>query len=77
MSKAALNAAGMSLSHDLKPREIAVGIFHPGYVQTEMVAGRGDISAEECAERLLQRITELNLENSGHFWHSNGEILPW
>ena len=33
MSKAALNAASMSLSHDLAPREIAVGIYHPGYVQ--------------------------------------------
>ena len=77
MSKAALNAAGMSLHHDLKPRGIAVGIFHPGYVQTEMVQGRGDISADHCAERLLQRITELNLHNSGRFWHSNGEILPW
>jgi NAD(P)-dependent dehydrogenase (short-subunit alcohol dehydrogenase family) len=77
MSKAALNAAGMSLHHDLKPREIAVGIFHPGFVQTEMVNGHGDISADQCAERLLQRITELNLHNSGSFWHSNGEVLPW
>ena len=77
MSKAALNAAGMSLCHDLKPREIAVGIFHPGYVQTEMVGGRGDISAEQCAQRLVQRIEELKLGNSGGFWHSNGEVLPW
>ena len=77
MSKAALNAAGMSLCHDLRPRDIAVGIFHPGYVQTEMVGGRGDISADDCAQRLMQRIDELNLDNSGSFWHSNGEILPW
>ncbi len=77
MSKAALNAAGMSLVHDLKPREISVGIFHPGYVQTDMVGGNGDISTEQCAERLVQRIAELNLRNSGGFWHSNGEILPW
>ncbi|MEE8060002.1 MAG: SDR family oxidoreductase [Pseudomonadales bacterium] len=77
MSKAALNAAGVSLSYDLKPREIAVGIFHPGYVQTDMVGGRGDITAAECAQRLQQRIAELSLNNSGSFWHSNGEILPW
>ncbi|MFT4781481.1 MAG: NAD(P)-dependent dehydrogenase (short-subunit alcohol dehydrogenase family), partial [Pseudohongiellaceae bacterium] len=37
MSKAALNAAAMSLSHDLASNEVAVGIYHPGYVQTEMV----------------------------------------
>ncbi len=77
MSKAALNAAGMSLSQDLKPRQISVGIFHPGYVQTDMVGGRGDISAGECAGRLIQRIEALNMDNSGTFWHSSGELLPW
>lgn len=77
MSKAALNAAAMSLARDLKPRGIAVAILHPGYVQTAMVNFGGDISADEAAVRLSQRITDLNLENSGTFWHSNGEILPW
>lgn len=77
MSKAALNAASMSLTRDLKPRGIAVAILHPGYVQTAMVNFGGDISANEAAQRLQQRINELNLNNSGSFWHSNGEILPW
>lgn len=77
MSKAALNIAGMSLSHDLKPRGIAVAILHPGLVGTEMIGGFGDITPDQAAERLSQRIDELNLDNSGTFWHSNGEVLPW
>lgn len=77
MSKAALNAAGMSLARDLKPRKVAVAILHPGYVQTDMVNHGGDISAEVAAERLAARIRELELDNSGTFWHSNGEVLPW
>lgn len=77
MSKAALNAAAVSLSIDLKPRGIAVGVFHPGYVQTAMVNFGGDISAEESAARLRLRIAELTPANSGGFWHSNGEKLPW
>lgn len=77
MSKAALNAAAMSLHHDLKPQGVAVGTYHPGYVQTDMVAGRGDISTAVCAHRLLERIGELTLATSGGFWHSNGEVLPW
>ncbi|RUO38710.1 short-chain dehydrogenase [Aliidiomarina shirensis] len=77
MSKAALNAAGVSLACDLKPEGIAVALLHPGYVQTDMVNNTGDISATEAAERLRQRIAELNLENTGTFWHSNGEVLPW
>jgi NAD(P)-dependent dehydrogenase (short-subunit alcohol dehydrogenase family) len=77
MSKAALNAAAKSLSIDLRPRGIAVGILHPGYVQTAMVNFGGDISAAESAKRLSQRIADLNLQNSGGFWHSNGDRLPW
>lgn len=77
MSKAALNIAGVSLARDLKSRGISVAILHPGYVQTEMVGFGGDITAEVAAERLVRRIDALNLENSGTFWHSNGEVLPW
>lgn len=77
MSKAALNAASVSLAHELKDKKIAVGLFHPGFVQTQMVNFAGDISPEQAAERLTKRIDELNLENSGGFWHSNGETLPW
>lgn len=77
MSKAALNAAAMSLARDLHPKGIAVAILHPGYVQTAMVNFGGDISAEESAQRLSERIAGLTLENTGTFWHSNGDILPW
>jgi NAD(P)-dependent dehydrogenase (short-subunit alcohol dehydrogenase family) len=77
MSKAALNAAAKSLSLDLKPRGVAVALLHPGYVQTAMVNFGGDISAAESAHRLTLRIAELNLNNTGGFWHSNGEHLEW
>ena len=77
MSKAALNAAGMSLAQDLRTRGIAVAILHPGYVQTRMVDFGGDISAQTAASRLAQRIDDLSIDNSGSFWHSNGERLPW
>lgn len=77
MSKAALNMASVSLAHDLKDKGIAVGIFHPGLVGTDMIGGAGDITPDQAAERLVQRIEELNINNSGSFWHSNGEVLPW
>ena len=77
MSKAALNAAAKSLAIDLKPRGIAVAILHPGLVGTEMIGGYGDITPDQAAERLAARIDDLTLVNSGSFWHSNGELLPW
>lgn len=76
-SKAALNAFGKSLAVDLKPKGIAVGILHPGYVQTRMVGFSGLISADESADGLVTVIEQLTLENSGNFWHSNGDLLPW
>lgn len=77
MSKAALNAAGVSLARDLKPRGIAVALLHPGFVQTRMVGFAGDITPRQAAERIAVRIDELTLDTSGTFWHSSGEILPW
>lgn len=78
MSKAALNAAGVSLARDLKPRGIAVAILHPGMVATDMTARfGGGIPPADSAKGLLARVDELNLDNTGTFWHMNGEVLPW
>jgi NAD(P)-dependent dehydrogenase (short-subunit alcohol dehydrogenase family) len=77
MSKAALNIAAMSLAQDLKSDNISVGIYHPGYVQTDMVNHGGDISSEVAAKRLIALMNGLSLAETGVFKHSNGEILPW
>lgn len=76
-SKAALNAFGKSLSIDLRSRGIAVAQIHPGYVKTRMVGFSGMIGPDEAARGIAARIEALDLENSGSFWHSNGEPLPW
>jgi NAD(P)-dependent dehydrogenase (short-subunit alcohol dehydrogenase family) len=78
MSKVALCMAGKSLSIDLKPRGIAVGILHPGMVSTGMTGFTSQgIPPEDSVRGLLARIDGLTLENSGTFWHANGEVLPW
>jgi NAD(P)-dependent dehydrogenase (short-subunit alcohol dehydrogenase family) len=77
MSKSALNAAGVSLAKDLKSREIAVAILHPGWVRTNMTGHSGLMETPEAVAGLLDRIDQLTLANSGTFWHSNGETLPW
>src|SRR5690606_9520814 len=77
MSKAALNMAGKSLAHDLKPHGVAVAILHPGMVKTRMVGDHGQVEPDVAAKGLLARIDELTLESSGGFWHANGERLPW
>ncbi|USR90531.1 SDR family oxidoreductase [Phormidium yuhuli AB48] len=76
MSKVAMSMAGKSLSHDLKPRGIAVAILHPGLVSTPMTNYTG-IPPAESVGGLLQRIDELTLKTTGQFWHADGEVLPW
>ena len=77
MSKAAVNMAGVSLAHDLRDRGIAVALLHPGYVQTGMTGGRGNVAPVEAAQGLIDRLDDLSMENTGTFWHANGEVLPW
>ena len=78
MSKTAVSMAGKSLSQDLKDSGIAVAILHPGLVSTGMTNFTDSgISPAESVKGLLARIDQLTLDNTGTFWHANGEVLPW
>ena len=77
MSKAALNAAAVSVARDLASAGVAVAVLHPGMVSTEMIGGHGQIEPDAAAEGLLARIDALTIRNTGTFWHANGEELPW
>lgn len=66
-SKAAVLNLGRNLSTDLKPKGIAVGIYHPGWVRTDMGGEAGDISVDEAADGLLARFAELDLATTGCF----------
>ena len=75
-SKTAVNQIGTNLMHELKPGGVAIALLHPGLVATEMTGGRG-ISPQDSAAGLIARIDELNVKNSGSFWHAEGYELPW
>jgi NAD(P)-dependent dehydrogenase (short-subunit alcohol dehydrogenase family) len=77
MSKAAVNAAGMSLARDLAGQGTAVALLHPGMVATEMT-GKNGIPPAEAARNVIARIDALTPETSGRFTHAGtGEELPW
>jgi len=77
MSKSAVNSAAVSLAQDLKPKGISVMLLHPGFVQTDLVAQQGDVTATHAASNLVTRINELSLKTTGSLVHANGESLPW
>jgi NAD(P)-dependent dehydrogenase (short-subunit alcohol dehydrogenase family) len=75
-SKSAANMVGVNLHYDLSPDGIAVALLHPGLVATDMTGGTG-VSPADSASGLIARLDELNLDNSGSFWHAEGYTLPW
>jgi NAD(P)-dependent dehydrogenase (short-subunit alcohol dehydrogenase family) len=77
MSKAAVNMAGVNLAHDLKPQGVAVFLLHPGAVKTEMTHGSGTVEPQAAARHLIVRIDELDLSQTGAFFHAEGQALPW
>ena len=78
MSKTAVNAAGKSLSIDLKPKGVAVGLLHPGFVKTGMTEGNGLITAAESATCIIEAVERISIGNTGQFWHAiEKEEIPW
>ncbi|MGR3661903.1 MAG: SDR family NAD(P)-dependent oxidoreductase [Paracoccaceae bacterium] len=75
-SKAAVLNLGCNLATDLEPLGIAVGIYHPGWVQTDMGGDRAEISTDKAAAGLTKGFDALNLANTGCFENWGGTIQP-
>ncbi|WP_115717934.1 SDR family oxidoreductase [Gallaecimonas mangrovi] len=76
-SKAALNAVAKSLAADLKSEGIKVGLYHPGWVQTDMGGPRALLDVGTSAAGLSERIASLDDNQSGQFQSFDGTPLPW
>lgn len=78
-SKAALNMFTKVLSNDLKKinLNICAIALHPGYVRTDMTAGKGNIPPEESVAKMVKVIEEAEIKSSGSFFHLDGFTLPW
>ena len=66
-SKAAVLNLGRNLATDLKAEGIAVGIYHPGWVQTDMGGETAAITVDEAVSGLVERFAALSLETTGCF----------
>ena len=76
-SKASALNLGRNLAKDLRPEGIAVGIYHPGWVQTDMGGGAAELSTGEAVEGLIARFDALNLETTGCFETWDGRAHPY
>jgi len=76
-SKAAVLNLGRNLAEDLKPMGIAVGIYHPGWVITDMGSSAADITVDQSVAGLVERFDALSLETTGVFEGYDGEAIPF
>jgi len=76
-SKAALHAAMVSLSIDLKPQGIGVIIVHPGWVRTDMGGPQAPMEAAESIRGMRAVIEGFRPEQSGRFLNYRGQVQPW
>lgn len=75
-SKAAAINLGLNLAQALHADAIAVGIYHPGWVRTDMGGASADISVEAAAQGLWDRFTALDMGRTGCFEAYDGETIP-
>ena len=76
-SKTALNKAMRLLAVQLREQGIAVGIFCPGHVKTDLGGEGAVLEIDESIAGLRRIIDELNLERSGEYRRYNGEQIAW
>ncbi len=76
-SKAAALNLGRNLATDLKAEGISVGIYHPGWVRTDMGGAAAEISVEESATGLIARFAALSPANTGCFETWDGQQHPY
>ena len=80
-SKAALNSVSKTLAVDLRDKGVVVVVLHPGIVKTAIDPRAHEVKEavepEEAAAKLWRVLLSKGLEDSGRFWHREGQELPW
>ncbi len=76
-SKAAVNSFMRGLAREWARDGISVGIFHPGWVQTDMGGTNAPVTPPQSVSGLRAQIAKLSLPNSGTFRDYTGKEIAW
>ena len=75
-SKATATNLARSLAVHLVRQNFAVGVYHPGWVRTDMGGQQAALTPSDSAVSLLQSSAALSLTNSGVFEDYTGVAIP-
>ena len=76
-SKAAALNLGRNLATDLRRDGVAVGIYHPGWVTTDMGGPTADIGVDEAVSGLVSEFDMLSIGTTGCFRTWDGRDHPY
>lgn len=76
-SKAAVLNLGRNLAKEFVDEGLPVGIYHPGWVQTDMGGANADIDADTSASGLVTQIERLSMATTGVYEDYKGDALPY
>ena len=76
-SKAAVLNLGRNLACDFRDQGVAFGIYHPGWVITDMGGQNAAVHVDESAAGLLQRFDALSMATTGVYEDFRGEPIPF
>lgn len=76
-SKTAVNMVMVAFGNAVRDSEVAVLLFHPGWVRTDMGGGGADIPPTESAAGLIATIDASGMAQTNSFRNWKGEAIPW
>jgi NAD(P)-dependent dehydrogenase (short-subunit alcohol dehydrogenase family) len=76
-SKAAVNSVMHGLSREWVKDGIVVGIFHPGWVRTDMGGAGAPVSPQDSVKGLRAQIAKLGKATSGEYRDYAGHEIAW
>ena len=76
-SKAGATNVARNLAAELQGRGVAVGAYHPGWVQTDMGGQSAPVSLADSVAGLLARFDALSLATTGVFEDFRGDPIPF
>ena len=80
-SKTAVNSFFKSIAVEVQDKGVIVSMLHPGFTNTnldpDIAKIPGVVEPEIPAEKLWALLQSKKIEDTGKFWHRDGQELPW